>query len=273
MDAGSGSAATAYFYPRPPRGGRLPTASIIWELLNFYPRPPRGGRPYVNGIVTDVQDFYPRPPRGGRLRFLDRQKMQLLISIHALREEGDKLTSELGSWVAEFLSTPSARRATVIPTFNRLERRDFYPRPPRGGRPHPVGQLFRRRISIHALREEGDDEVDGEMLDYFLFLSTPSARRATSYRRGIIEPPRFLSTPSARRATCGLATKWTPLRDFYPRPPRGGRRPESVDGQNCGEISIHALREEGDYYVQQREDTHNGFLSTPSARRATEPGR
>ena len=34
-----------------------------------------------------------------------------------------------------FLSTPSARRATVQPSKNQGTQLDFYPRPPRGGRP------------------------------------------------------------------------------------------------------------------------------------------
>ena len=34
-------------------------------------------------------------------------------------------------------------------------------------------------ISIHALREEGDFGMIGTLWLYFLFLSTPSARRAT----------------------------------------------------------------------------------------------
>ena len=56
------------------------------------------------------------------------------ISIHALREEGD--------------------RASTRETENRS---DFYPRPPRGGRRLPVPSDSRfHRISIHALREEGD---------------------------------------------------------------------------------------------------------------------
>ena len=34
---------------------------------------------------------------------------------------------------------------------------NFYPRPPRGGRPDELGELItNREISIHALREEGD---------------------------------------------------------------------------------------------------------------------
>ena len=56
------------------------------------------------------------------------------ISIHALREEGDAMHSR---------------------TMSRLV--DFYPRPPRGGRPAVCRGRFRRPpISIHALREEGD---------------------------------------------------------------------------------------------------------------------
>ena len=57
------------------------------------------------------------------------------------------------------------------------------------------------------------------------FLSTPSARRATSQnstKKTALS--KFLSTPSARRAT-GLGDKWF------------------EDNQ----ISIHALREEGDF--------------------------
>ena len=78
-------------------------------------------------------------------------------------------------------------------------------------------------ISIHALREEGDKKSMHRATQRTIFLSTPSARRATK-KEAIIHTLRaFLSTPSARRATCS----------------RSSRR--------CGNvISIHALREEGD---------------------------
>ena len=63
-----------------------------------------------------------------------------------------------GVWGKLFLSTPSARRATRQPEGWIYSDKDFYPRPPRGGR-----LLFRAHqcaedhaISIHALREEGD---------------------------------------------------------------------------------------------------------------------
>ena len=62
---------------------------------------------------------------------------------------------------AEFLSTPSARRAT------RRRRPDG----------KPAG------ISIHALREEGDRFFLLMLLTSFQFLSTPSARRATLRQR------------------------------------------------------------------------------------------
>ena len=57
---------------------------------------------------------------------------------------------------------------------------------------------------------------------------------------------------------------------FYPRPPRGGRLPSGRFCPACCCISIHALREEGDgeFYTPQSVDLK--FLSTPSARRATE---
>ena len=58
------------------------------------------------------------------------------ISIHALRVEGDTLSAHAGfTRFALFLSTPSGWRATVVsrqPVQHEL--RDFYPRPPGGGR-------------------------------------------------------------------------------------------------------------------------------------------
>ena len=101
------------------------------------------------------------------------------------------------------------------------------------------------------------------------FLSTPSARRATRSVRGLVfftwisihalreegdiaslacssVNPSFLSTPSVRRATAGEDNDKKLGDYFYPRPPRGGRRECIVDIDSTTEISIHALREEGD---------------------------
>ena len=57
------------------------------------------------------------------------------------------------------------------------------------------------QISIHTLREEGDGSQYAGASGNLLFLSTPSARRATKSVSGGVFGERFLSTPSARRAT------------------------------------------------------------------------
>ena len=61
-------------------------------------------------------------------------------------------------------------------------------------------------------------------------------------------------------------------RNFYPRPPRGGRPQAEGAGGTRPTISIHALREEGDGSVWHKYTMAKKFLSTPSARRATGRG-
>ena len=149
----------------------------------------------------------------------------ILISIHALREEGDT----------------SAVTGTVIPS-------DFYPRPPRGGRlSHPSRFLFYRFISIHALREEGDLIVRLSVESSIIFLSTPSARRATTY--DVI-------------CQCFSQISIHALREE-------GDLCVGKSGEEAGKISIHALREEGDFWALSTSSPRSVFLSTPSARRAT----
>ena len=152
---------------------------ILEALSNFYPRPPRGGRQELTEKLTLTPDFYPRPPRGGRLKVPWYRSFFTVISIHALREEGDVDRAVVLRALAEFLSTPSARRATfqaglfavdhdisihalreegdLSGSGGQQSMANFYPRPPRGGRPRLVGCGYKRlAISIHALREEGD---------------------------------------------------------------------------------------------------------------------
>ena len=78
-----------------------------------------------------------------------------------------------------FLSTPSARRATC---FDGTHKNEY-------------------QISIHALREEGDNGITKRARPETVFLSTPSARRATYNAMDTQSQTIFLSTPSARRAT------------------------------------------------------------------------
>ena len=215
------------------------------------------------------KNFYPRPPRGGRQ--VDRS--------------GRVVTRV-------FLSTPSARRATLQCLVTWSSHRYFYPRPPRGGR---LVLVWSRNSS------EG-------------FLSTPSARRATNcvllpcllVRYFYPRPPRggrpgsnkennmnniFLSTPSARRAT-SMSSFGLPLIALFLSTPSARRATKGLPKvYGKAEISIHALREEGDsmtgalfatgrYFYprpprggrlqcERPGKAGKKFLSTPSARRAT----
>ena len=130
--------------------------------------------------ISCLWHFYPRPPRGGRLHL-----------------------SHDFAHACQFLSTPSARRATDY--FNSI-------------------YTAVAKISIHALREEGDVLSALIASASKVFLSTPSARRATSAVRVAILSCVFLSTPSARRATVHFLRRYRLWANFYPRPPRGGRR-------------------------------------------------
>ena len=124
----------------------------------------------------------------------------------------------------------------------------FYPRPPRGGRllwmlnPLPACKRF---LSTPSARRATDLYKERDLEKEFL--STPSARRATFLPDCRAKrKPRFLSTPSARRATHLGIIEVGFQRNFYPRPPRGGRPCALWRSPLFQQISIHALREEGD---------------------------
>ena len=109
-------------------------------------------------LTTISFDFYPRPPRGGRLSSKAiGSTIKLFLSTPSARRATWYCICPVGL-ADEFLSTPSARRATHL----------------------RFRQLFRGCISIHALREEGDQRRGGCLFQLHGFLSTPSARRATS---------------------------------------------------------------------------------------------
>ena len=119
-----------------------PSARRATRLWGLNPRPP--------------DYFYPRPPRGGRRRNTALITVLVVISIHALREEGDLL--ERMAEKLQKISIHALREEGdgCKPAADR-KRGHFYPRPPRGGRPAKTAQQTEtKRISIHALREEGD---------------------------------------------------------------------------------------------------------------------
>ena len=125
-----------------------------------------------------------------------------------------------------FQLTPSARRATKANLSGTASTWNFNPRPPRGGRPDGAytGGTD-ARISIHALREEGDQHRLRCRRRTAAFQSTPSARRATVIRdhecRG-----KNISIHALREEGDWPNGPASPgSSNFNPRPPRGGRPP------------------------------------------------
>ena len=128
------------------------------------------------------------------------------------------------AFISLFLSTPSARRATykrwlrdVLVSISIHALRE------EGDRFFKLSVKL-SDISIHALREEGDTMTyDEDHVPYGI--SIHALREEGDYIFG---------------------QEYTIAKDFYPRPPRGGRRPDRRQFDHQREISIHALREEGD---------------------------
>ena len=204
------------------------------------------GDPALFRLPISFPNFYPRPPGGGR-----RPRTRAAV------------------YKDLFLSTPSGWRATCISHRLCTLCHNFYPRPPGGGRQLQnlcrcqLGNFYPRspgggrpeidyvlncmqRISIHALRVEGDKGLDTTVFVTSVFLSTPSGWRATSIwlnhgpnREISIHALRVEGDSSHHAPT--IATSY-----FYPRPPGGGRRSGVVADLIGHSISIHALRVEGD---------------------------
>ena len=147
------------------------------------------------------RDFNPRPPRGGR---------RFMFFLHF-----DSFT---------FQSTPSARRATDV-----LEI-----------------ALHKGVISIHALREEGDDWYNAAQAWSQIFQSTPSARRATEPEKAWEGKPNISIHALREEGDSIFITGCPYMLYFNPRPPRGGRPTRRAKKESQMFISIHALREEGD---------------------------
>ena len=218
------------FYPRPPRGGRR---AVLAERLNhgcisIHALREEGDQSCTLNLPCH-KNFYPRPPRGGRQARKSRTVRSILfLSTPSARRATRQIEHDRKK--AQFLSTPSVRRATS-PSFCRSSARQEFLSTPSVRRATGTSKGIQdcKRISIHALREEGDSGDPVAFLAIHRFLSTPSARRATATRTGAVQSGRY----------------------FYPRPPRGGRLFSFLCGGSGLRISIHALREEGDVVVQR----------------------
>ena len=206
---------TGDFYPRPPRGGRLRFIIASTVSLSIFLSTPSARR------------ATPRPSKTQGLRSIsihalreegDGIRGQLaaghnVISIHALREEGDVDVVRCAEFHGQFLSTPSARRATwagsswssgILISIHALrEEGDLCCLYCQQG----------KKISIHALREEGDSLPQPPCCCTMVFLSTPSARRATAKTER--KHPAFVSLYTSlhklQRDVCKPNRKITPL--------------------------------------------------------------
>ena len=152
------------------------------------------------------------------LRFL-----RQLISIHALREEGDPSARTAQLWGGNFNPRPprgGRQKGICAGTFFD----NFNPRPPRGGRPGSFGTFSTT----------------------FVFQSTPSARRATAQLNSSKHERQHFNPRPPRGGRHHARGREAGHQDFNPRPPRGGRPASNVCVTPRKHISIHALREEGD---------------------------
>ena len=98
------------------------------------------------------------------------------------------------------------------------------------------------RISIHALREEGDGLLFTAIMSATLFLSTPSARRAT--------------------AAAAHPRSWNAKISIHALREEGDGEDDNRP-QTFVAISIHALREEGDPGCWCRDSLHTNFYPRP----------
>ena len=193
-------------------------------------------------------DFYPRPPQGGR-RFsglcLD---LRIDISIHALRKEGDR--QRRTAYESESISIHALRKEGDPPSqilHQALGDISIHALRKEGDRDRCRNAQAGYRISIHALRKEGDPLPSALMLSRKAFLSTPSARRATKRE---LHPRRtsrnFYPRPPQGGRPSRWSASWSREQNFYPRPPQGGRQRVPRHRGRPWPISIHALRKEGD---------------------------
>ena len=129
-----------------------------WQTRYFYPRPPRGGRQAEQRLYAACDEIFLSTPSARRATWTcGSSPGWAWISIHALREEGDctQGSDPLSGRISIHALREEGDAAFHAVSYSSVY---FYPRPPRGGRRRfPCRQLFIR-----------------------IFLSTPSARRATA---------------------------------------------------------------------------------------------
>ena len=193
--------------------------------FNFYPRPPGGGRRLFPLRIGWVKSTFLSTPSGWRATTYSILIFRSLI----------------------FLSTPSGWRATERLRANMYFMTYFYPRPPGGGRPRDKATAYSPyRISIHALRVEGDTMRGCVSLPLSYFYPRPPG--GGRHYEGVCKLAAFLflSTPSGWRATLKcMKNRKRRCISIHALRVEGDMRSE-MKVVTAQYISIHALRVEGD---------------------------
>ena len=106
------------------------------QRSHFYPRPPRGGRHRcLKATRASLSLFLSTSPARGTTATAMPGGTETKISIHVPREGDDDRRGEIHQRPGVFLSTSPARGTTAATSPHPGLGSNFYPRPPRGGRP------------------------------------------------------------------------------------------------------------------------------------------
>ena len=214
------------------------------------------------------------------------------ISIHALRGEGDIASITARSSAYRFQSTPSVGRATISKNMGLVERvkfqstpsvgratkahngtdkmlEHFNPRPPWGGRPLlDTDCQSLSRISIHALRGEGDDKLIA--FEDKLAISIHALRGEGDFNAAPTYSDFGISIHALRGEGDDKLIAFEDKLAISIHALRGeGDCSFLFDCWERVKISIHALRGEGDHTFMAFRESPFLFQSTPSVGRAT----
>ena len=169
-----------------------------------------------------------------------------------------------------FLSAPHLAGDDVRQRSEERRRYRFYPRHPRGWRPHSwrvLGGSF--RVSIHATLAGGDECGLSDSVIGALFLSTPPSRVATSaVSVSIARADVSIHATLAGGDGC-CSDRGGDMVCFYPRHPRGWRPAIGATLGYAVIVSIHATLAGGDASASTVSAGEVSFLSTPPSRVAT----
>ena len=263
---------TSHFYPRSPRGERLPAGRF-------------------NGVGTT---FLSTLPARGATQALKYTVKMSWISIHAPREGSDRNKLVLTVVSEHFYPRSPRGERRQSSAQHDAARKNFYPRSPRGERPSgPTAVDTAQNFYPRSPRGERLLNMMSAGTAHLIFLSTLPARGATRNSRPAGLPTGYFYPRSPRGERPPFRPSWPTWDDnFYPRSPRGERpkveRPredapdisihaprEGSDPQVCGRcfrylpISIHAPREGSDLNMMSAGTANLIFLSTLPARGAT----